>query len=125
MKRRDAAPHEVLRGESEVSQGYSKTGSPRWRLTRWLVDPGSNVPESIRASLFNGLYGSLPIFLGGITNTLLVSGAIAARNPTPLFLFWAGAELLLATVRLPVLIAGQRAIREGRRGPDDLYILLA
>ena len=108
-----------------MSEALSTVRLPRWSLTRWLVDPGKDVPEAIRLSLFNGLYGSLPIFLGGILNTLLVSSAIAARNPTPLFLFWAGAELLLATVRLPVLIAGQRAIREGRRGPDDLYILLA
>ena len=126
MKRAGRGPgFEAPRGESEVAQDYRESASPRWRLTRWLVDPGRNVPEPIRASLFNSLYGSLPIFLGGITNTLLVSSVIAARNPTPLFLFWAGAEVLLAALRLPVLIAGQRAIREGRRGPDDLYILLA
>lgn len=98
---------------------------PRWSLTRWLVDPGQDVPEAVRISLFNSLYGSVPIFLGGVTNTLLVSTAIALRHPTALFIGWALAELLLALVRLPVLIAGRRAMGSGRRGPSDVYILLA
>ena len=60
-------------------------GLPQRHLTRWLVDPGRDVPDAIRVALFNSLYGSVPIFLGGIFNTLLVSGAIAARHPTTLF----------------------------------------
>jgi diguanylate cyclase (GGDEF)-like protein len=98
---------------------------PRWSLTRWLIDPGQDVPDAIRISLFNALYGTLPIFLGGVFNTVLVSTAIAVRHPTPLFIGWAIGELLLAFVRLPVVILGLRAIREGRRGPSDLYILFA
>lgn len=97
---------------------------PRGALTRWLVDPGPDVPEAIRLSLFQSLYGSVPIFLGGIINTLIVSGAIAARRPEAVFVGWALAELLLALVRFPVLLAGRRAVREGRSGPSDLYILL-
>ena len=98
---------------------------PRGALTRWLVDPGRDVPEAIRLSLFSSLYGSVPIFLGGIVNTLIVSGAIAARRPEALFIGWAVAELVLALVRFPVLLAGRRAVREGRSGPSDLYIGLA
>jgi diguanylate cyclase (GGDEF)-like protein len=94
-------------------------------LTRWLVDPGRPLPESIRAQLFSSLYGSLPIFLGGVLNTLVVSTVIALRNPAPLFIFWAVMEFLLAIVRTPVLILGRRAVAEGRRGPSDLYIMLA
>lgn len=108
-----------------MTRSASGLGLPQRHLTRWLVDPGRDVPDAIRAALFNSLYGSVPIFLGGIFNTLLVSGAIAARHPTTLFLAWAGAELALACVRLPVLIAGRRAIEAGRPGPSDLYILLA
>lgn len=98
---------------------------PRSALTRWLVDSGRDVPEAIRLSLFGSLYGSVPIFLGGIINTLIVSGAIAARRPEALFIAWAAAEMLLAAVRFPVMLAGRRAVREGRAGPSDLYILLA
>lgn len=98
---------------------------PRWSLTRWLIDPGPDVPDAIRISLFNSLYGTIPIFLGGVFNTILVAGAIAISHPTPLFIGWAVAELLLALIRLPVLTAGLRATRRGRRGPSDLYILLA
>jgi len=98
---------------------------PQGILTRWLVDPGRPIPDSIRAQLFGSLYGSLPIFLGGVLNTLAVSTAIALRNPEPLFIFWAMMELLLAIVRTPVLIHGRRAVAAGRPGPSDLYILLA
>jgi diguanylate cyclase (GGDEF)-like protein len=98
---------------------------PRWSLTRWLIDPGQDVPDAIRISLFHALYGTLPIFLGGVFNTVIVSSAIAIRHPTPLFIGWAVAELLLACIRLPVVLLGLKAIREGRRGPSDLYILLA
>ena len=98
---------------------------PQGVLTRWLVDPGRPLPDSIRTQLFRSLYGSLPIFLGGVLNTLAVSTVIALRNPAPLFIFWAVMELLLALVRTPVLILGRRAVKEGRHGPSDLYILLA
>lgn len=98
---------------------------PRGVLTRWLVDPGRPLPDSIRAQLFSSLYGSLPIFFGGALNTLAVSTAIAFRKPEPLFIFWAAMEFLLALVRTPVLIFGRRAVAEGRRGPSDLYIILA
>jgi diguanylate cyclase len=98
---------------------------PRGYLTRWLVDPGRPLPDSIRTQLFSSLYGSLPIFLGGVLNTLAVSTAIVLRRPEPLFIFWAVMEFLLALVRTPVLIMGRRAIARGRRGPSDLYIMLA
>jgi diguanylate cyclase len=99
---------------------------PQRSLTSWLVDPGrKNLPDSIRTQLFSSLYGTLPIFLGGVFNTLLVALVIATRHPTPLFIFWACFEMLLALVRAPVLIAGRRAIAQGRRGPSDLYVLLA
>jgi diguanylate cyclase (GGDEF)-like protein len=99
---------------------------PQRSLTSWLVDPGrNNLPDSIRIQLFASLYGTLPIFMGGVINTLLVALVIATRHPTPLFIFWACFETLLALVRAPVLIAGRRAIARGRRGPSDLYVLLA
>lgn len=105
--------------------GDRRGALPQARLTRWLVDPGRPLHESIRTQLFASLYGSLPIFLGGVLNTLAVSTAIALRRPEPLFIFWAVLELLLAAVRLPVLIRGRRAIAKGRQGPSDLYIMLA
>jgi len=109
-----------------VTYPVSGTCLPQRSVTSWLVDPGrKNLPDTIRMQLFASLYGTLPIFLGGVINTLLVALVIAARHPTPLFIFWACFEMLLALVRAPVLIAGRRAIAQGRRGPSDLYVLLA
>jgi diguanylate cyclase (GGDEF)-like protein len=109
-----------------VAYPVSGTCLPQRSLTSWLVDPGrEKLPDSIRIQLFSSLYGTLPIFLGGVINTLLVALVIATRHPTPLFIFWACFEMVLALVRAPVLIAGRRAIARGKSGPSDLYVLLA
>lgn len=98
---------------------------PRWSLTGWLVEPGGDIPDSMRRTLLHSLYASLPIFAGGVLNTIAVSALIAMRmQSTPAYL-WVALELLLAAVRLPALLAGRKAVAEGRRGPTDLYISLA
>lgn len=71
------------------------------------------------------LYSALPIFAGGVLNTIAVSALIALRMQSPAAYVWVGLELLLAVVRLPTLIAGRQAVAQCRRGPADLYILLA
>ena len=98
---------------------------PRWRLTRWLVDAGADVPDDIRAALVASLFGTLPVFFGGLINTLVVAGAIALRAPTPPFLIWLALESVIALARLAVLIHARSAARAGRRTPTDLYLLLA
>ena len=100
-------------------------GLPRWAVTRWLVECAGEVPAEIRPSLVQGLYGSLPIFLGGVFNTVLVSSIVATRLPTPAFLLWAALEIGLAALRLPLLIKGTRAAKSGGRAYIDLYILAA
>ena len=98
---------------------------PRWTVTRWLVECAGVVPAEIRPSLVQGLYGSLPIFLGGVFNTILVSSIVAVRIPTPPFLIWAALEIGLAALRLPLLVKGSRAAQSGKRAHIDLYILAA
>ncbi|WP_281177491.1 GGDEF domain-containing protein [Sphingomonas taxi] len=98
---------------------------PRWAVTRWLVECAGEVPAEIRPSLVQGLYGSLPIFIGGVFNTILVSSIVATRLPKPAFLFWALLEVGLAALRLPLLIKGTRATKSGGRAHIDLYIFAA
>lgn len=98
---------------------------PNWRLTRWLADPGSDVPPSIRLALIEALFGSLPVFAGGVINTLMVSGVIALRQPTTPFLIWFGLEVTICLARLFVLIVSRKAALEGRKTATDIYLLLA
>jgi diguanylate cyclase (GGDEF)-like protein len=98
---------------------------PRWAVARWLVQCAGEVPAEIRPSLVQGLYGSLPIFVGGVFNTILVSSIVAMRIPTPAFLLWAAIEMALAALRLPLLVRGSRAVQGGGRSHIDLYILAA
>lgn len=98
---------------------------PRWRATRWLVETNGDIRAEIQPSLVNGLYGGVPIFLGGVLNTIAVSTLIGVRIPTWPFLLWAAVEIALGFVRLPLLIHAHRAIAAGGRPRTDLYIALA
>lgn len=106
-------------------QGDARVYSlPRWRMTRWLVDAGPGVPDDIRQALVGHLYGTLPIFAGGVANTVIVSATIAARLQTWPFILWVVVESLVCFTRLMVLIAARRAALKGRKTPTDLYIVL-
>ncbi|CUJ60935.1 diguanylate cyclase [Achromobacter sp. 2789STDY5608621] len=98
---------------------------PTRRFTRWLVDPGRNVPPDIRVALVGGLFGSLPIFFGGIINTLLVAALITLRRPEPPFLLWLAMESLICATRIVVLVSARRAALDHRPTPTDLYVVLA
>lgn len=97
---------------------------PRWRLTRWLLDPGSDVSEDIRILLVGNLFGSLVIFAGGVVNTILVAGAVVLRQPALPFLIWLGIEASVCIVRLIVLLRSRRAALAGHSTPTDIYVLL-
>jgi diguanylate cyclase (GGDEF)-like protein len=97
---------------------------PRWRLTRWLADAGADVPTDIRVALIGGLYGTLPIFLGGVVNTSAVSFLIAMRIPTWPFILWCAFEIVCCTVRFVVLLIAQRRAARHEPTPTDLYLLL-
>jgi diguanylate cyclase (GGDEF)-like protein len=97
---------------------------PRWRVTRWLVDAGPGVPRDIRMALIGGLFGTLPIFAGGVANTLIVSAVIAARMQSAPFIAWFVFEVAICITRLIVLIVARRAAQAQRRTPTDIYLLL-
>jgi diguanylate cyclase (GGDEF)-like protein len=98
---------------------------PRWRVTRWLADSGPGVPDDIRVALIGNLFGSLPVFAGGVINTVVVAAAIALRRPTAPFIAWLILELAVCATRLIVLLIAQRAARKRAHTPTDLYLLLA
>jgi diguanylate cyclase (GGDEF)-like protein len=98
---------------------------PRWKLTRWLVYAGPGVPDDLRQSLLASLFGTLPIFAGGVLNSILVAGIIAFRAPEPPFLIWIALEVALGVIRLAVLMTAYRNSAEGRPTPTDLYLVLA
>lgn len=97
---------------------------PRWAVTRWLADVGPGVPDDVRAALIGGLFGTLPVFAGGVINTVAVSAAIAARKPTAPFIAWLIFEIVICISRLTVLILARRAAVERRATPTDIYLLL-
>ena len=97
---------------------------PRWPAMRWLVRPSLGAPTDIQLKLIGGLFGTLPVFFGGIINTIVVAGAIAWREHTPPFIAWFVFEIVLGAIRLIVLEVSRRAALAHRPTPTDLYLLL-
>ena len=102
-------------------QAYS---APRWRFTRWLAEPGRDVPPEIREALVGSLFGTLSIFFGGILNTLMVATVITIHLWRPEFLVWLACEALICLLRVVVLFRARRAARAGRPTPTDWHMLL-
>lgn len=98
--------------------------TPRWAPTKWLLHTGDEVPADIRRALIQSLYGTLPIYAGGVFNTIAVALVAALRNPTFEFRLWLTLEILLCSTRLVVLVRDRRAARSGRATATDLYIFL-
>jgi hypothetical protein len=98
---------------------------PRWRITRWLADCGPGVPGDIRVELIGNLFGNLPVFAGGVINTVAVALVITARQPTALFFVWLVFEVVLCVSRLIVLLVARRAALNEAETPTDIYLLLA
>jgi diguanylate cyclase (GGDEF)-like protein len=109
---------EIVRGDSKIFT------LPRWRITRWLTDAGQKTPADIRFALVASLFGTLPIYIGGVINTLLVAAVITARHPRPEFFAWLALEFIVCTVRLGFLLHAHRAAAVGKRTYTDIYIML-
>lgn len=98
---------------------------PRGKLARWLTEPGQDTPHEIRVALVGTLFGTLPIFFGGVSNTVAVAWVLACRHATLPFKCWLIAEIVVCAVRLATLTLSRRRAREGKSTPTDFYILLA
>ena len=83
------------------------------------------MPDDIRSALVASLFGTLPIFAGGVVNTIAVSLVIALRRPTAPFVTWFVIEVILCSARLVLLLMAHRTAASGRRTPTDSYVLLA
>lgn len=95
------------------------------KLNAWLLGTREQVPDAIAVTLMNGLFQSVPIFLGGVLNTTAVAGVAAWRHPTAPFIAWLLFEVVLGIVRLGVLLQGRAVIEAGRAPPRLLAALLS
>ncbi len=98
---------------------------PKIDPVRWILGTKEPVPPALKAQLEGGLYSSLPIFLGGVFNSVTIAAIAALRHPNQTFYTWLALEILIGLLRLPLVVHGQRAINEGRPHPSGLASLLA
>lgn len=106
----------------ESNKVYSPARQP---LIKWLLDTGQDVPADIRHAMIASLFGTLPIFVGGVVNSVGMALLATARNPNPWFVSWLVIELLLGLVRVVVLARARRAAGRGEPTHTDLYFFLA
>jgi len=64
-----------------------------------MIAPRQDVDPSIASHLAGGLYTSIPIFLGGVINSIAVASVAALRHPAELFILWAAVEVVLGIGR--------------------------
>jgi diguanylate cyclase len=116
----------AARRRGEFMQSESRIYSlPRWRVTRWLADCGPGVPDDIRVELIGNLFASLPVFAGGVINTVAVAVVIALRKPTAPFIAWLLLEVAVCIARLIVLLIARRAALARGNTLTDIYLVLA
>ncbi|HEX7853702.1 MAG TPA: EAL domain-containing protein [Sphingobium sp.] len=91
----------------------------------WLLDTKAKVPPVIADQLKNGLFSSLPIFFGGVLNTIAVASVAVGRHATAPFLFWLLFEIGLSLIRMSVLIHGKKILAAGGIPPRMLSATLS
>lgn len=113
----------MLAGVSDATR--ERYSLPQWPLTAWLADSGPDVPSDIRHALIRNLYSSLPIFIGGVFNTVGVAAILAVRQNSTIFWFWLGLEIAICVARLWLILGAERRVARGRSTHTDALILLA
>jgi diguanylate cyclase len=98
---------------------------PHGRAAKWLLHAGADIPRAIRIALVGSLFGTLPIFAGGVLNTVLVAWLLARRHPTLAFHAWVALEVTVCLARLIVLVIARRRALARKSTLTDTYILLA
>lgn len=95
------------------------------RLALWFLGSPAKVPASTAVQLMNGLFSSVPIFLGGVLNTTAVATVAAWRHPSAYFIGWLLFEIALGALRLGVLLRAKRLIRAGKTPPRAAAAVLS
>jgi diguanylate cyclase (GGDEF)-like protein len=108
-----------------MNQSVETYTLPRGKLASWLLHAGNDVPREIRVALAGSLFGTLPIFLGGVLNTVAVAWVLERRHPQMLFRIWLLVELAVCVIRMCVLVTARRRARRGQSTLTDAYVLLA
>lgn len=111
--------------ESNMDQQTEVFTLPRGRAATWLLHAGADIPRAIRVALVGSLFGTLPIFAGGVLNTVAVAWVLARRHPTTAFHIWLALEIAVCLVRLCVLVVARRRARARKSTLTDTYVLLA
>ena len=84
--------------------------NPTTRAVAWLLATKADAPAAIRPQLVAGLYGSLPIFLGGVLNSIAIAAVAAWRHPAPPFVGWLLLEVTLVLLRFPLVVRSRQAL---------------
>jgi diguanylate cyclase (GGDEF)-like protein len=71
------------------------------------------------------MFGSLPVFFGGLLATLLSPIIVVLTSPRPVYIVWLMIEIATGIVRFAVMIQSKRAAALGRPTPTNAHIILS
>jgi diguanylate cyclase (GGDEF)-like protein len=91
---------------------------------QWLTKLDQETPQEIRSALVGMLFGTTAVFVGAVTNTMVVAAVLAYLKPSPPFFLWLLLELLVGGLRFGVFLLARRRAAQGRSTPTDLFLLL-
>jgi diguanylate cyclase (GGDEF)-like protein/PAS domain S-box-containing protein len=99
--------------------------NPTARAVAWLLATRAGAPAAVRPQLVAGLYGSLPIFLGGVLNSIAIASVAVWRHPAQPFVGWLMLEVVLAALRFPLVVRSRQALATGREPPAGKVAVLS
>lgn len=99
--------------------------TPMGRLETWLLGTRNPVSEKLSVQLRNGLFTSVPIFMGGIFNTITVAAISVWFYPVASFIGWLIFEIVIGVLRIGLLLYGRHEIAAGRNPPWLLAAFLS
>lgn len=109
-------------------RAYQESVNVRSRVftpVAWLLETKAKVPNAIADELKNGLFSSIPIFLGGVLNATAIASIATWRHPIAPFITWLVFEIALGVIRMSLLIFGRSVLARGGTPPRSLSAVLS
>jgi diguanylate cyclase (GGDEF)-like protein len=108
-----------------MAEGSSSFTPPKLPVLRWLVDPGRDVPEKIRALLLGELFAAPATVMAALINGLLLNSVALRMHQGSVFLMFMLLDVALVAIRIPLIHRLLRAAAAGRPAATDTYLILA
>jgi diguanylate cyclase (GGDEF)-like protein len=100
-----------------------KLNPPSIGFLRWLVDPGPDIVEDVRAILLARMFSNPAALVLGVINSMLISAVALGMRAGQVFAVYLLMDALLGVIRVRALRRVERALAHGGKPPVETYLL--